>query len=72
MKVLIVGAGAQGHVITWNLARCPAVSEIVLGDIDEARARAVADQVGGVKPKQSPSTRATWRRSKPARRVPSW
>ena len=51
MKVLIVGAGAQGHVITWNLARCPAVSEIVLGDIDETRARAVADQVGGVQTK---------------------
>ena len=51
MKVLIVGAGAQGHVVTWNLARCPEVSEIVLGDIDEARARAVADQVGGAKTK---------------------
>jgi saccharopine dehydrogenase (NAD+, L-lysine-forming) len=49
MKVLIVGAGAQGHVVTWNLARCPEVSEIVLGDIDEGRAGAVADQVGGGK-----------------------
>lgn len=49
MKVLIVGAGAQGHVVTWNLARCPEINEIVLGDIDEARARAVADQVGGGK-----------------------
>jgi saccharopine dehydrogenase (NAD+, L-lysine-forming) len=49
MKVLIIGAGAQGHVVTWNLARCQEVSEIVLGDIDEARARAVADQVGGDK-----------------------
>ncbi len=49
MKVLVVGAGAQGHVVTWNLARCPEISEIVLGDIDEARARAVADQVGGGK-----------------------
>jgi saccharopine dehydrogenase (NAD+, L-lysine-forming) len=49
MKVLIVGAGAQGHVITWNLARCAEIDEIVLGDIDEVRARAVADQVGGGK-----------------------
>ena len=49
MKVLVVGAGAQGHVVTWNLARCPEISEIVLGDIDETRARAVADQVGGGK-----------------------
>jgi saccharopine dehydrogenase-like NADP-dependent oxidoreductase len=47
MKVLIVGAGAQGHVLTWNLARCPDVTEVLLGDIDEARARAVANQVGG-------------------------
>jgi saccharopine dehydrogenase-like NADP-dependent oxidoreductase len=49
MKVLIVGAGAQGHVITWNLAHCPEITKIVLGDVDEARARAVADQVGGGK-----------------------
>lgn len=49
MKVVIVGAGAQGHVLTWNLARCRDVSEIVLGDIDAARAQAVAAQVGGAK-----------------------
>ena len=51
MKVLVVGAGAQGHVITWNLARCPEITEIVLGDVDEPRARAVAAQVGGGKTK---------------------
>src|SRR3974390_1842232 len=49
MKVLVVGAGAQGHVVTWNLARCPEVTEIVLGDIDEERAAAVAAWVGGSK-----------------------
>ena len=49
MKVLIVGAGMQGHVITWNLARNPAVSQIVLGDYDEGRARLVAEKVGGGK-----------------------
>ena len=49
MKVLIVGAGMQGQVLTWNLARNPAVTEIVLGDYDEKRARFVADQVGGGK-----------------------
>ena len=32
MKVLIIGAGAQGHVVTWNLARCPEITRIVLGD----------------------------------------
>jgi saccharopine dehydrogenase-like NADP-dependent oxidoreductase len=51
VKVLVVGAGAQGHVITWNLARCPEITEIVLGDVDEPRARAVAAQVGGGKTK---------------------
>jgi GntR family transcriptional regulator of gluconate operon len=54
MKVLVVGAGAQGHVVTWNLARCPEVTEILLGDIDEARAHAVADQVGGDKTRAVP------------------
>ena len=46
MKVVIVGAGMQGHVLTWNLAQNPAVTEIVLGDYDEGRARLVAGQVG--------------------------
>jgi len=49
MKVVIVGAGMQGHVLTWNLARNPAVTEIVLGDYDEGRARLVAERVGGGK-----------------------
>ncbi len=49
MKVLIVGAGMQGHVITWHLARNPAVSQIVLGDYDESRARLIAEKVGGSK-----------------------
>ena len=43
------------------------MSEIVLGDIDEARARAVADQVGGAKTKAiALNAGATWRRSKTA------
>ena len=49
MKALIVGAGMQGQVITWNLSRNPAISEIVVSDYDEARARFVADQVGNGK-----------------------
>jgi saccharopine dehydrogenase-like NADP-dependent oxidoreductase len=49
MKVLIVGAGMQGQVITWNLGRNPVVTEIVLGDYDEPRARFVAGQVGAGK-----------------------
>jgi saccharopine dehydrogenase (NAD+, L-lysine forming) len=49
MKVLIVGAGMQGQVITWNLGRNPAVTEIVVSDYDEARAAFVAGQVGNGK-----------------------
>ena len=49
MKVLIVGAGMQGRVITWNLGRNEAVSEILVADYDEARAHFVADQVGNGK-----------------------
>jgi saccharopine dehydrogenase-like NADP-dependent oxidoreductase len=46
MKVIIVGAGMQGQVLTWNLARCEHIREIVVADYDEARARFVAAQVG--------------------------
>ena len=49
MKVLIVGAGMQGQVLTWNLGRNPAVTEIVVGDYDERRAAFVAAQVGNGK-----------------------
>ena len=51
MKVLIVGAGMQGQVLTWNLGRNPAVSQIVVSDYDEGRARFVANQVGSGKAK---------------------
>jgi len=49
MKVLVVGAGMQGQVLTWHFGRCPRISEIVVADYDEARARFVADQVGSGK-----------------------
>lgn len=49
MKVLVVGAGMQGQVITWNLGRSPVVTEIVLADYNEERAAFVAGQVGGGK-----------------------
>jgi saccharopine dehydrogenase (NAD+, L-lysine-forming) len=49
MKVLIVGAGMQGHVLTWNLGRNPAVSEIVVSDYDLGRAQLVAGSVGNGK-----------------------
>ena len=49
MKVLIVGAGMQGQVLTWNLGRNPAVTQIVVADYDERRAAFVAGQVGNGK-----------------------
>ena len=49
MKVLVVGAGMQGQVLTWNLARKTAATEIVVADYDEERARFVAAQVGAGK-----------------------
>lgn len=41
MKVVIIGAGEQGYVLTCNLAKHPAVDEIVIGDWDVARAEEV-------------------------------
>ena len=49
MKVLIVGAGMQGHVLTWNLSRNPAVTEILVSDYDLSRAELVAGSVGNGK-----------------------
>jgi len=42
-KVIIVGAGAQGIVITGVLAEAEDVAEIVLGDIDVSRAKEIAE-----------------------------
>ena len=41
----------QGQVLTWNLGRNAAVTEIVVADYDEARAKFVAGQVGNGKAK---------------------
>jgi saccharopine dehydrogenase-like NADP-dependent oxidoreductase len=41
MKLVIIGAGEQGYVLTWNLAKHAAVDEIVLGDWDLSRAEEV-------------------------------
>jgi saccharopine dehydrogenase-like NADP-dependent oxidoreductase len=43
MKVLIIGAGAQGLVISWVLAEAADVSEIVLGDINHNRMKGIAE-----------------------------
>ncbi len=48
-KVLIVGAGAQGNVISGVLAKADEVAEIMLVDIDMERANEVAQYVGSEK-----------------------
>lgn len=45
-KVLIIGAGAQGNVISSVLARADEVDEIILGDIDVRRAEEIAHYNG--------------------------
>jgi len=42
-KVLIIGAGAQGTVISWVLSRASDVSEVVLGDIDLSRMKEIVE-----------------------------
>jgi len=42
-KALIIGAGAQGAVISWVLSRADDVSEVVLGDIDPNRMRDIVE-----------------------------
>jgi len=49
MKVLVVGAGAQGGPCASILSRDEAISEIVLGDIDLDLANRVKAKVGGNK-----------------------
>jgi len=42
-KVLVIGAGAQGTVISWVLTRADDVSEVVLGDRDLKRLNEVVE-----------------------------
>jgi len=43
MKALIIGAGAQGAVISWVFSKSDDVSEIVLGDIDPNRMKDIVE-----------------------------
>jgi saccharopine dehydrogenase (NAD+, L-lysine-forming) len=49
MKVTIIGAGEQGYVLTWNLAKHRDVSQVILADMEEERASEVANRVGAGK-----------------------
>lgn len=48
-KVIIIGAGAQANVIAGVLSKADDVSEIVVTDIDQARAQGIADTNGSSK-----------------------
>ena len=48
-KVIIIGAGAQGNVISGVLSRADDIGEIMLADIDIERANEVAQYVGSEK-----------------------
>ena len=48
-KVVIVGAGAQGNVISGILAKAPEVGKILLTDLDVARATEVAQTINSDK-----------------------
>ena len=50
MKALIIGAGAQGLVISWVFAKSDDVSEIVLGDIDPGRMKDIVETNQSKKP----------------------
>lgn len=49
MKVVIIGAGEQGYVLTWNLSKHPAIDEIILGDWELCRAEEVTAAWGAGK-----------------------
>ena len=42
MRIAVVGAGAMGRWAVKELGLSPEVDEVVVGDFDEDRARAVA------------------------------
>lgn len=48
-KIIIIGAGAQGNVISGVLSRADDIGEIMLADIDIERANEVAQYVGSKK-----------------------
>jgi len=47
MRFLVLGAGYQGFAAALDLARAPDVEEVVVADVDAARARRVADRLQG-------------------------
>jgi saccharopine dehydrogenase (NAD+, L-lysine-forming) len=54
MRVLQLGVGSVGEVVARTMATEPAVSAVVLADIDESRLRAVADKLPAGKAEKLP------------------
>lgn len=46
MKILVLGSGMMGSALAYDLAHSEGVDEIVIADIDEGRARSVAEPFG--------------------------
>jgi len=46
MKVLVLGSGMMGSALAYDLARSNGIEEILIADIDESRAKSVADSLG--------------------------
>lgn len=46
MKALVIGSGMMGSALAYDLAQSDGVEKIILVDIDEARARSVAQLIG--------------------------
>lgn len=49
MRVAILGAGAQGYVLTWYFAARDDVDSIIVGDYEPERARQIVERWGGGK-----------------------
>jgi lysine 6-dehydrogenase len=48
MRFLVLGAGLQGYAAAFDLARTKDVTEVVLADVDETRARRGAERLAGL------------------------
>ncbi|MGZ4808703.1 MAG: saccharopine dehydrogenase C-terminal domain-containing protein [Thermoanaerobaculia bacterium] len=60
MKILVLGAGRMGLGAAFDLASQPDVEQVTLADVDGARARSVAEQIGPkVRPVQADVSNAT-------------
>ena len=58
MRIAVVGAGAMGRWAVKELGLTPEVDEIVVGDLDEARAVRVAAEMGEGKARAVPADAA--------------